>query len=291
MKFPTQIVIGGSLAMLNIAAAQAVTLVGLNSQNQLARIDTSNVAGAVNIDITGLASGDRFIGIDTRPKDGKIYGITLSNKIYTIDEMSGAASFVAGLSNAVIQANQGWGLDFNPVADAGTGASLRLIGSAGNNYAVNATTGAVGNLAAMIAPGYSAVAYTNSMPGQLTAPASTALYYINSASDTLSMASSAFNAPTITTVGSLGLDVLRANGFEILGNGQAFAALNEDAGSSLVTGVYSINLASGQAALLGTYSGTLSGLTVSAVPEPQTYAMLMLGLLAVGTASRRRKAE
>jgi hypothetical protein len=291
MKFPTQIVIGGSLALLNIAAAQAVTLIGLNSQNQLARIDTGNVAGAVNIDITGLASGDRFIGIDTRPKDGKIYGITLSNKIYTIDELSGAASFVAGLSTAVIQANQGWGLDFNPVADAGAGASLRLIGSAGNNYAVNATTGVVGNLAGMIAPGYSAVAYSNSMPGQLTAPASTALYYINSASDTLSMASSGFNAPTITTVGSLGLDVLRANGFEILGNGQAYAALNEDAGSSLVTGVYSINLVSGQATLVGTYSGTLSGLTVSAVPEPQTYAMLMLGLLAVGTVSRRRKAE
>jgi hypothetical protein len=290
MKFRTQIAVGSSLAVLNIAAAQAVTLVGLNSQNQLARIDTSNVAGALNIDITGLASGDRLIGIDTRPKDGKIYGITLSNKIYTIDEMSGVASFVAGLSSAVIQANQGWGLDFNPVADAGAGASLRLIGSAGNNYAVNATTGLVGNLAGMIAPGYTAVAYTNSMPGQPSAPASTALYYINSNTDTLSMASGGFNAPTITTVGSLGLDVLKANGFEILGNGQAYAALNEDAGTSLVTGVYGIDLATGQAALLGTYSGTLSGLTVSAVPEPQTYAMLMLGLLGLGAVSRRRSA-
>ena len=288
MQSVSRIAVGVSLLLLNIAAAQAVTLVGLNSQNQLARIDMSNVAGAVNVDISGLATGDRFVGIDTRPTDGKIYGVTLSNKIYTINEMSGMASFVAGLSSSVIMANQGYGIDFNPVADAGTGASLRLISSAGNNFAVNAMTGVVGNLTGMIAPGYTAVAYSNSAPGQTAAPASTQLYYINSSTDTLSVSSTAFNAPTITTVGSLGIDVLKANGFEILGNGQAYAALNEDAGSSLATGIYGINLMTGQASLLGTYNGTLSGLTVSAVPEPQTYAMLMLGLLAVGVVSRRR---
>ena len=289
MQSVSRSAVGVSLLILHIAAAQAATLVGLNSQNQLSRIDTNNVAGAVNIDISGLAVGDRFVGIDTRPKDGKIYGITLSNKIYTIDEMSGMSSFVAGLSNSVIMANQGYGIDFNPVADAGSGASLRLISSAGNNFAVNATTGVVGNLTGMIAPGYTAVAYSNSTPGQTTAPASTQLYYINSSTDTLAMSSTAFNAPTIATIGSLGIDVLKANGFEILGNGQGYAALNEDAGSSLTTGIYGINLISGQASLLGTYNGTLSGLTVSAVPEPQTYALLMLGLLAIGVVSRRRR--
>ncbi|MGS0759305.1 DUF4394 domain-containing protein, partial [Roseateles sp. GG27B] len=70
----------------------------------------------------------------------------------------------------------------------------------------------------------------------------------------------AFNAPTITTIGPLGIDVLKANGFDIAGNGQAYAALNEDAGSSLTTGIYGINLTTGQASLLGTYNGTLSGL-------------------------------
>lgn len=288
MQPVSRIAVGVSLLLLNIAVAQAATLIGLNSQNQLSRIDTNNVAAAVNIDISGLAVGDRFVGIDTRPKDSKIYGVTLSNKIYTIDEMSGMTSFVAGLSSAVIQTNQGYGIDFNPIADAGTGASLRLIGSAGNNYAINATTGVVGNLSGMIAPGYTNVAYSNSMPGQLVAPASTSLYYINSSTDTLSVAISGFNAPTITTVGSLGIDVLKAGGFEILSNGQAFAALNQDAGSSLATGIYSIDLTTGQASLRGTYNGTLSGLTVSAVPEPQTYALLMLGLLGVGVISRRR---
>jgi hypothetical protein len=120
------------------------------------------------------------------------------------------------------------------------------------------------------------------------APGSTALYYIDSSTDMLAMASSAFNTPTITTVGSLGVDSLKANGFEILGNGQAYAALNVD-DSSLATGIYSINLGTGAATLIGTYNGTLSGLTVSAVPEPGTYAMMGLGLLGLSLLRRRRQ--
>ena len=56
-----------------------------------------------------------------------------------------------------------------------------------------------------------------------------------------------YKMPSITPVGALGVDVLRANGFEILGNGMAHAALNVDAGSSLVTSLYSINLTTGAA--------------------------------------------
>lgn len=276
-------------ALLACASSQAVTLVGLNSQNQLSRIDTMNIGGATNVDITGLTAGDRLVGIDTRPKDGKIYGISLSNQVYTINEMTGVASFVAALSAPVIQANLGYGIDFNPMADFGTAASLRLLSSAGDNFAVNASTGVVGNAVNKIAAGFTAVGYSNSMLMPTAAPASTALYYIDSNTDTLSMAPSAFNTPTITTVGALGVDVLKANGFEVLGNGQAYAALNVDAGTSLATGIYSINLGTGAATLIGTYNGTLSGLTVSAVPEPGTYAMMGLGLL--GLAFLRRKAR
>ncbi|KQW51852.1 MULTISPECIES: DUF4394 domain-containing protein [unclassified Roseateles] len=269
------------------ASSQAVTLIGLNSQNQLSRIDTANIGGAMNMDITGLMAGDRLVGIDTRPKDGKVYGVSLSNQLYTVDEMTGAATLVAALSAPVIQANLGYGIDFNPVADFGTAASLRLVSSAGDNFAVNAATGAVGNAANKIAAGFTGVSYTNSMLMPTAAPASTALYYIDSNTDMLAMAPSAFNTPTITMVGSLGVDVLKANGFEVLGNGMAYAALTVD-GASLTTGIYSINLGSGAATLMGTYNGTLSGLSVSAVPEPGTYAMMALGLLGLTVLRRRR---
>ncbi|MGQ3052719.1 MAG: DUF4394 domain-containing protein [Roseateles sp.] len=269
------------------ASSQAVTLIGLNSQNQLSRIDTTNIAGAMNMDITGLMAGDRLVGIDTRPKDGKIYGVSLSNQIYTIDEMTGAASFVAALSSPVIQAGLGYGIDFNPVADFANGSSLRLVSSAGDNFAINAGTGVVGNAANKIATGFTGVAYTNAMLMPTAAPASTALYYIDSNTDMLAMAPTAFNAPTISMVGSLGVDVLKANGFEVLSSGMAYAALTVD-GTSLTTGIYGINLDSGAATLMGTYNGTLSGLTVSAVPEPGTYAMMALGLLGFAALRRRR---
>jgi len=278
-------------AALALAAtgAQAVTLVGLTSAGQLAMIDTANIAGATTTAITGLAPGDRLVGIDLRPGDGKLYGVSLSNAVYTVDALTGQATQVALLSQAVINPGLGYGIDFNPVADYNGAASLRLVSSAGSNFAINASTGAVGNAASNIGGGYTGVAYTNSMPMPMAAPAGTALYYINSSTDMLMMAPGAFNAPTISAVGALGVDVLKANGFDIGPGNRGYAALNLDDGSSLATGIYAIDLGTGQASLLGTYNGTLSGLTVTPVPEPQTVALMLAGLAALGAVVRRRR--
>jgi hypothetical protein len=166
-----------------------------------------------------------------------------------------------------------------------------LTSSAGSNLAVNATTGAVANLASNIGMGYTSVAYSNSTPLG-PAPASTALYYINSATDTLHIAPTAFNAPTIMSIGALGVDVLSVGGFELGSDNSAYAALNTDGGPALATGIYRINLDTGHATLLGTYNGTLTGLTaVSPIPEPQTLALMLAGLAGVGFIARRRRAN
>lgn len=273
------------------ASAGAVPLVGLTSANELARFDSSSPGSATRVAITGLAAGDRLVGIDLRPSNNQLYGISLNQGLYTLDPNTGAASFVATLSSPVVSGALGWGIDFNPVADYAGASSLRFVSSAGGNFAVNANTGAVGNTTNTIAPGYTAVAYSNSQPLAGGGPAGTALYYIDSNTDTLAMAPGAFNTPSIVTVGPLGIDVLRANGFEIAPDGNAYAALTTDMGSSLVSGLYRIDLATGQATMLGEFNGTLSGLAVSPVPEPASWALMAGGAALLAGARLRRRAR
>ena len=302
MQFPRlarQAIAMAALA-LSAGGAHAVPLVGLTTLNGLARFDTANVAVSTTVAITGLAAGDRFVGIDLRPSNNLIYGITLSNQIYTVNEFTGAATFVAALSSPIINSEFRYGIDFNPVADFGGAASLRLVSDRGGNFAINVADGTVGNAANTIENGFTGVAYTNSMAGG-GAPASTALYYINSLGSTLSVATSAFNAPTITTVGALGIFLCRPPsadgcgftspvGFEIASNGVAYGAFNFfDNNNSLNARIYTVNLATGAATSIGMFNGTLSGLTVSAVPQPGTYALMVAGLAGLGFVARRRR--
>ncbi|MBT9490243.1 MAG: DUF4394 domain-containing protein [Rubrivivax sp.] len=281
--------LAGAVFALIGTSAQAVTLVGLTSASEIVRFDPLAPDAGTRTAITGLADGERLVGIDTRPSDGKIYGVSTAQKIYTVDEMTGMASFVNMLSAPVINSSRGYGIDFNPVADYNGATSLRLVSTTGDNFAINVSTGVVGNTGSNIGAGYSAVAYTNSALMMPPAPASTALYYIDTATDMLRMTPTGFNAPTIVDVGALGIDVLKANGFEVLANGMAYAALTMD-DVSLATGIFGIHLATGAATLLASYDGTLSGLTVSAVPEPATTALLLAGLGVVAMRARRRTA-
>ena len=232
-----------------------------------------------------------------------IYGITSDNKLYTIDASTGVSAFVANLSQSIIDtANKSYGIDFNPVADRTASASLRLVSSTGDNYGINVTTGAV-TVATSIAAGFTGVAYLNSDASTPTVtPASTELFYINTTTDTLASAPSSFNSPTITTKGPLGLDIQSTSGFEITSASNAFGAFTVYAGnstnSSLKSHLYSVNLGTGAAVQIGDFTGSVlvTGLTsapvtqgpISAIPEPETYAMLLAGLGLLGFSARRR---
>ena len=285
------------VAALSVFAstASAESLVAVNSSNQISIFDSNNTAAAIFNSIYGAAAGKTFIGIDLRPSNNTLYGVTTSNEIFTLDAATGNSSFVAALSNNIISSSNGYGFDFNPVNDAAGTTSLRIVSSNGQNFAVNANTGVVTNYANnqpgaavthTIGTGYTGVSYTNSNP---SSPATaTALYYINSSSDELFVATSAFNTPTITKVGALGHEILRANGLDISSSGIAYSSflMDDGTGKSILT---TINLATGAATKAGDFVGTINGLSIAPVPEPETYAMLLAGLGLIGAASRRKR--
>jgi hypothetical protein len=273
--------------------ANADTLYTFNS-NQLAVIDTLNLGAVSYINISGLSQGERLLGVDLRPTDGLVYGITSANNLYTFNTTTGAATLKTSLTGPSL-AGQSVGIDFNPSADFAGNASLRVVTGTGSNYAVNADTGVIGNTANNIGNGYTAVAYTNSNPGVSPGAGDTTdLYYINASSDTLNFLNTGFNSPGtnggIQNVGSLNVDVLSANGFDILGNGKGYALFNLDNGT-LDSQLFSINLTTGAATYVTTLNGTFNGLTgVAAVPEPGSYAMLLAGLgMIAGVAMRKSK--
>ncbi|NJL56636.1 DUF4394 domain-containing protein [bacterium] len=221
-------------------------MIGLTDNNQLVLFNSSQPSQAQTIPVIGLDG--TLLGIDSRPANGLIYGLTTTNNIYTID--IGADQAVATLVSTLstpFAGGQISGVDFNPVPDR-----LRVVGGNDQNFRINVDTGQVAvdtNLAfagtdanAGTNPNVTAAAYINSFAGAT----STTLYNIDSQLDTL-LIQSPPNDGNLVTVGSLGVDFDNVVGFDIVsslvGTNRAFAVSD--------TTLYSIDLATGQATSLG----------------------------------------
>ena len=292
-KFRLQAIVGAVAALSIGAAAHAEPIVGLTTTNALLTFDSATPTnGSALVNITGLATNERILSIDLRPTTGVLYGVSSDDKVYSLS-LTGQATFVGGLGTML--ASDVIGLDFNPVNDLSGNPSLRIVSSTGQNlaYSLVSNTTTVGT---PIQTSFAAVAYSNN---DIDSTTGTALYYIDTMSDTLKIATSSFNAPTITTVGSLGFNANGVAGFDIGASGMAFAALTDlDTGKS---GLYSINLTTGSATFAGAFgiggntaiSPPLLGLTMitAPVPEPSTYALMLAGLMGIGWVARRRKAR
>lgn len=285
--------------------ALAVPLVVVTSGTQRIQTFDSATPGVFtnNQLITGLLSGDVINAIDRRPTDGLIYGLTSnSNRIYTINAVTGVATFV---STAGIGAGGSTGFDFNPVADSAGQPSLRVSGglitsTTAQNVRINVSTGATttdspfafaaGDPNAAVAPIVPALAYTNNIPGA----SSTSLYGLVSLPGGASIFPPVLvsipnpSAGTMNTVGSIGvLNVNSLQGFDISGqNSIGYAALGGASGSQLFT----INLTTGQASLIGTIgtgtpvvglAATVGDAPVASVPEPTTALLLGVGVVAI----------
>ena len=172
-----------------------------------------------------------------------------------------------------------FGFDFNTVADA-----IRVVSNDNSNYVVNADTGTVGTVATPVfyGPGDVNEGATPRVAGNAYIHGTTTQYAIGANLDVL--VRQANNAGTLTTVGSLGVPVGPRTSFDIGFDGIAYL-LDTDR-------LYTVNLDTGLATFTGNTSNALFGITaldVGAVPEPATWAMMILGFGLVGGAMRRRK--
>jgi len=240
------------------APAGATTLIGLTAENSLVRIDGETRRAAAPIRITG-AEG-RVIGIDQRPQDGRLYGVTDRSQIVAIDPATGRATQVSRL-NMPFDGGGRAVVDFNPAANR-----LRLMGMNGTNFRVNVDSGEVvrdGTLKygegpnANTQPRITAGAYTNSVAPPANAPAAgqpgaptTALYTL----DTL-LGSFNLQAPPNDGVqqsrGMVGMTLPASTAFDILTDAQGGNTGFVLAGGTLHT----IDLTNGRLTATGAVTG------------------------------------
>ena len=106
----------------------------------------------------------------------------------------------------------------------------------------------------------------------------TQLYSIDVSADVLTR--QANSAGTLNTVGPLGANLFSRTSFDIL-DSDAFVQNGRD--------FYTINLNTGALTRVGTLDRTLFGIAVAAVPEPASWAMMLVGFGVVGGTMRRRR--
>jgi Domain of unknown function (DUF4394) len=203
-----------------------------------------------------------LVGIDFRVQDGYLYGVGNGGGIYTIDTSSAVATLVSQLSVG-INPNGIFGVDFNPAADR-----LRIISDAGQNLAhnVNPPPSSGGDTAVNmplnypapvnipLATGVTGAAYTNN---DLDGTTGTTLFDIDTMLNQVAIQSPPGQGELVA-VGSLTVDPNTAVGFDIYSDLRDNAAFKNRGFASLfvsgVSGFYRVNLLTGQAISIGTFS-------------------------------------
>ena len=291
MKNGKRVLLAGLLGLAIGGQASALTVYGVTTANSLVRFDSAT-PGTINnsVLVTGLNTGATLRGIDFRPVDGLLYGVSSDSRLYTINLSTGLAS-VIGAPGAFTLNGTSFGFDFNPTVDR-----IRVVSDTDRNVRLTPAGGLAGtdtNLVYAPAdvnagqnPNIVGSAYTNSFPGATT----TTLYGIDSGLDQLVIQNPP-NAGTLNSVGSLGFNTSDLVGFDIFFfDNRAFASLTGTAAGAS-SSLFSINLASGAATSIGAIGSGLqiAGIAIQQVPEPATITLLAAALLgSVAVRARRR---
>ncbi|HLP96275.1 MAG TPA: DUF4394 domain-containing protein [Saprospiraceae bacterium] len=236
----------------------------LTSNNNLISVDLHQPELVRSIiPVTGLAMGQVLSGMDIRPATGELYGLGYNAgngeaSLYTLNTMTGVATMV-GATPMLLKPNMGKiSMDFNPTVDR-----IRVTGSDNANYRLHPVTGvlaatdmnlgfAASDVNAGKDPSVGAGAYTNSFAGATT----TTLYNYE---DSLNVLTTQIppNNGVLNTIGGSGIMVNLADPstdmdilFSPYGDPNK-AYLVANTGNSNFDQLYSLNLATGQATIVG----------------------------------------
>ncbi|QJD78081.1 DUF4394 domain-containing protein [Spirosoma rhododendri] len=227
----------------NLPSAMSIVGMAIPTEHIAYVADGMNMLHYINLNtgathtvkaITGLQTGETLRGIDMRPVNGQLYALGTTNRIYTINMASGAATAVGAPISTGVMGDVGF--DFNPTVDR-----IRIVSNDGQNLRYNPNDNSVivdGRLNPG-SPNVTAAAYTNNFPGAT----STTLYDIDSRTgNAMLYRQIPPNNGGLELVGSLGRQIEGGNGFDIGGTSNVgHAALRVDG----ITRLYTINLTTG----------------------------------------------
>ena len=266
------------LWMAAAAVGRAETIYALTATSRLVTFDSATPATvSPEVVISGLQSGEDILAIDFRPATGQLYGVGSTNRLYTINPTTGAATQV-GSAGAFTLTSAAIDMDFNPVVDR-----IRVVGGTGQNIRLNPNDGsltatdtnlsyATGDPNFGTSPIVPSAAYTNSFSGAV----STTLFGIDGNLDILVRQGSADGTPVspnsgqLFTIGPLGVNVAGTSGFDISGaTGTGYALFNS-------FNFNTVNLSTGALTLVG---------AIGAIPAIEDIAVAPQGVTPTPTAT------
>ncbi|MCA9310051.1 MAG: DUF4394 domain-containing protein [Phycisphaerales bacterium] len=281
----TALLISSVAGALVASTASAELVYGVTDTQTLVTFDSAT-PGIINTGaaISGLQSNELVRGIDFRPATGELMAVGSFNNLYVINTATGAASLVGAGGFSPAMNGSSFGFDFNPTIDR-----IRLVSDANQNLVLNPNDGTSTAVTSLfygpgdanegMDPNVVGSAYTNSFAGAT----STQLYGIDTGLDIL--VTQANSAGTLGTVGSLGVDLGDAVGFDISGtSGVAYASVIDNALSRST--FWTIDLSTGAATGLGDIGGGALVTSIAVVPGPGGSALL--GIMASLLVRRRR---
>lgn len=275
--------------------ASAERIFGLTTQNWISVFDSSSPSDTVGGGaVTGLEVNDVLVAMDYQPASGNVLLLGSQSNVYRLNNTSGT-DFSATLLNTLDPTLVGTSMafDFNPAFMSGSFA--RIITDTNDNRVIAGADGtylppvektdvfyAAGDPNEGIDPNIAGIAYDTNIAGAT----STQQYGIDASLGMLTTVAN--NAGTLQTIGNLGIagDLTNELGFDISGtSGIAFASIQSGPNSQL----YTVDLNSGMASLVGQIgSGDLIR-DITAVPVPEPSTSVLLGLASVSLALRRRR--